>query len=154
MAEIGLVAAVIQIDDTGLKLSTTLYSFAETVSTADRSITHIAKDVSLTAAVLNELSVNLEQDTQSGVASGSALATAEEVVLECKKIFEDINTRLGEGIKKVNSNKYDMARPVRDRWRWPFLQPKVELLRSNLERLKSTLILKLHVLTYAMQIKQ
>ncbi len=154
MAEIGLTASVIQIASTGLKLSTTLYSFAETVSTADKSITHIAKDVSLTSAVLSELGSNLERDKWSGIASENAIATAEEIVLECSKVFREIEVALGKSIgnvaaKKPSTGKYGISKHVLERLRWPFLQPKMELLRSNLERLKSTLMLMLQVLSHA-----
>ena len=154
MAEIGLIASVVQIASTGLKLSITLYSFAETVSSADKSITHIAKDVSLTSAVLSELGSNLEQDKQSGVASENAITTAEEVVRECSEVFKDIEVTLEKGMKRANGGKFGIGKLALERLRWPFLQPKMELLRSNLERLKSTLILMLHVLAYAAKAKQ
>ena len=156
MAEIGLAASVIQIASTGLKLSTTLYSFAETVSTADKSITHIAKDVSLTSAILSELGSKLELDKASGIASENAIATAQEIILECSKIFKEIEVALGKSIgneaaRKANTGKYRIGKHVLERLRWPFLQPKMELLRSNLESLKSTLILMLQVLSYAIK---
>lgn len=148
MAEIGLVASVIQLAGFGLKLSISLYSFAETVSSADKDMKHIAKDVSLTSAVLNELGENLKNDRQKGIASDNAIKTAREVVHECSEVFREIDTALekgsGKGTGKLSFGKF----------KWPFLQPKMELLRSNLDRLKSTLILMLHVLTYARKMKQ
>jgi hypothetical protein len=62
MAEIGLIASVIGVAGAGLKLSITLYTFSETVATAADSIKAIAKDVSLTSAVLEELGSNLKHD--------------------------------------------------------------------------------------------
>ena len=41
-----------------------------------------------------------------------------------------------------------------EKLKWPFLQPKMELLRGNLERLKSTLVLMLNVLTYARGLRE
>lgn len=148
MAEIGIVASVIQLAGAGLKLSISLYSFAETVSSADKDIKRVAKDVSLTSAVLTELGQNLKDDNQKGVASDNAITTAEEVVHECSELFAEINAALdkasGKGTGKFSFGKL----------KWPFLQPKMELLRSNLERLKSTLILMLHVLAYATSRRQ
>ena len=40
-----------------------------------------------------------------------------------------------------------------ERMKYPFLQPKMELLGANLERLKSTLVLLLNVLSYARDLK-
>lgn len=146
MAELGLVASILQIASCGLKLSITLYTFAESVSTADKNIKHIAKDVSLTSAVLHELGISLENDKQHMVTSENAIKTAEEVVHECSGIFDDIDITLQKGMKKVRGR---LGRLNVERLKWPFLQPKMELLRSNLERLKSTLILMLSVLAYA-----
>ena len=39
-----------------------------------------------------------------------------------------------------------------ERAKWSYLQPKLQLLRSNLDRLKSTLLLMLNVITYARQV--
>lgn len=87
MAEIGLVASVIQIASTGLKLSITLYTFAETVFVVDKSIKHIARDVSLTSAVLNELGDNFKQGKQARIASENCIKTTMDVVQECSEVF-------------------------------------------------------------------
>lgn len=77
MAEIGLIASVVGVACVGVKLSTTLYTFSETVATAADSTKAIAKDVSLTIAVLEELSSNLKHDEQVRLYSGAALKTVE-----------------------------------------------------------------------------
>jgi hypothetical protein len=114
MAEIVLIASVLQIASCGVKLSTTLYTFAETVSAADKNIKHIAKDA----------------------------------LYECSEIFNEIETTLQKGMKKASSGNR-IGKLSFEMLKWPFLQPKMELLRSNLERLKSTLILMLNVFAYA-----
>lgn len=144
MAEVvALVASVVALAGTGLKLSISLYTFAETVASADRSISHVAKDISLTSAVLTELSESLRDDKRSGVASSNAVRTADEIVHECSEVFNEVKAALekatGKGKGKISLGKF----------KWPFLRPKMELLQSNLERLKSTLTLMLHVLSYA-----
>ena len=55
MAELGVIASVIQIADVGLRLSIKLYTFGEIVASADRSVISISKDVSFTSSVLKEL---------------------------------------------------------------------------------------------------
>lgn len=62
MAELGIIAAVVQIADVGLRLSIKLYTFGEIVASADRSVISISKDVSLTSGVLKELGQILEKD--------------------------------------------------------------------------------------------
>ena len=41
-----------------------------------------------------------------------------------------------------------------ERLKWGYLQPKLELLRTNLDRLKSTLLLMLNVIAYAKQVSE
>ena len=168
MAEIGLVASVVQIADTGIKLSITLYSFAETVLTADKSIREIAGDVSLTSSVLEELGRNLKKDQKSRLCSENAVKTAEGIVTECAAIFNEIDGTLQTILEKIkpgvdprSGNGKDgahggrkMAVAALERLKWPFLQPKMQLLRSNLDRLKSTLVLMLNVITYARKVSE
>ena len=52
MAELALLASIVQVADVGLRLSLRLFTFGETVSSADRSILSISKDVSFTSSVL------------------------------------------------------------------------------------------------------
>jgi len=61
MAELGIIASVVQIADLGVRLSLRLYTFGETVASADKSIISIAKDVSLASSVLRELGQTLEK---------------------------------------------------------------------------------------------
>jgi hypothetical protein len=153
MAEISLIASILQIAGSGLKLSISLYAFAETVSGADKEIKHIAKDVSLTSAVLKELGTSLADDKQGMVASDNAIKTALEVVAKCSEVFHDIETTLQKGTTKAGGDKHGIGRLHLEKFKWPFLQPKMELLRSNLESLKSTLTLMLNVLSYAHKVK-
>ena len=168
MAEFGLVASVVQIADVGVKLSITLYTFAETVLTADKSIKEIASDVSLTSSVLEELGQNLKRDEKSRLCSENAVKTAEGIVRECAAIFKEIKETLETTLDKIkpraaNGKQHGkhaahggrkMAVAALERLKWPFLQPKMQLLRSNLDRLKSTLVLMLNVITYARKVSE
>ena len=157
MAEVGLIGTIVGIAGAGVKLSITLYTFSETVATASWEIKNIARDVSLTAAVLEELGSNLKQDELAKLYSGSAVKTAEDVVTECKSVFMEIDGILAKTME-ATSKRWPkkggrLTLSALDRLKWPFLQPKMELLRGNLERLKSTLVLMLNVLTYARDLR-
>ncbi|OCK77813.1 hypothetical protein K432DRAFT_445075 [Lepidopterella palustris CBS 459.81] len=141
MAEIGLIASVIQVAETGLKLSKTLYQYAETVATADKRIKDIAKDVELTSFVIDELSHIFKQDQTAALLSKNAINTAQETVRECSTVFTVMDTAL----KKTKRNTFG-------RLMLPFREPKLELLRTNIERLKTTLQLLMQVLTHAHQV--
>lgn len=155
MAEVfGIVGSIVGIATAGTKLTTSLYNFYETVSTADKAIKDIATEVSLTSSVLYQLSKSLEQDVQVRLCSDQALDTAKRVVEECSAVFGEIEIELKKAMKTVKrspnpSTGQKIIIATKERLRWPFLQPKMELLRTNLDRLKATLSLMLLVLDYA-----
>lgn len=154
MAEIGLVASIVGIVAAGAKLTSSLYAFYGTVSDADDSIRAIATDVSLTTSVLQELSRNIEEDAKFHIRSDNATRTAERAVEECSIVFKNINATLQKALKPkegdtIPSEAQHIIVKTKHRLRWAFLQPKMELLRSNLDRLKATLMLMLQVLVYA-----
>ncbi|OCT46554.1 hypothetical protein CLCR_01855 [Cladophialophora carrionii] len=153
MAEADLVATIVGIAGAGVKLSITLYTFAETVATASSEIKNVARDVSLTSSVLEQLGAHLEQDEDAKLYSGSAVETVKDVMTECEVVFQEIEGVLAKATDSVAKRwprkGGKVALSAMDRLKWPFLQPKMALLRSNLERLKSTLMLVLNVLIYA-----
>ena len=153
MAELALVASIVQVADIGLRLSLRLYTFGETVATADRSILTISKDVSLTSSVLKELGDVFDGD-QGRIRSDNATATAKEVVRECQNVFQEMDDLL---LKKAPYMKLGLACKDRraraekmlERLQWPAIKGKIELLNCNLEKMKSTLTLMLNVIIYA-----
>ncbi|KAF2273252.1 uncharacterized protein EI97DRAFT_165947 [Westerdykella ornata] len=140
MAEIGLIASVIQVAGAGLKLSQTLYQYAESVSSADRRVKDIAKEVQLTSFVINELASIFKNDESSSLLSENAIKTADETVRECSSVF----TELDAALKKTKKSALG-------KFKFPFRETKIELLRNQIDKLKSTLQLLLQVLTLAHQ---
>ena len=154
MAELGIVASIIQIADVGLRLSLRLYSYGETAASADKAIVSISKDVSLTSSVLQELGEHLRKDRDAPICSENAIKTAEEIGRECLHVFQELDGALENSLKRLGVGAKEKSRwisTVRERLRWPLLQPKMELLRSNLDRLRVTLLLMLNVMIYARQ---
>lgn len=161
MAELGIIASVVQIADVGVRLSVKLYTFGETVASADRSVISISKDVSLTSGVLKELGRILDKDRETRTFSENAVQTADGVVKECLEVFREMEDILvkkmpglarGDGRDGRSGERMKRAVVVLERLKWGYLQPKLQLLRSNLDRLKSTLLLMLNVITYARQV--
>lgn len=156
MAEFAAVAAIIQVADSGLRLSTTLFTFAETVASADRTISAISKDVSLTSSVLKELANILTQDKSPRVYSDTAIESAIAVVNECSGLFQELHSMLIEKLPKHSSQrreKISRTTLALERLKWPYLQPKMNLLQSNLDRLKSSLLVILNVISLAKMMK-
>ena len=154
MAEIALVASIVQIADLGFRLSSRLYTFGETVTSADRSILAISKDVSLTSSVLKELG-NTFQDDKDRIHSNNATKTAERVVEECSNTFQEIDDILLKKAPHLKSQCLDRtarAKTMLERLRWPTIKGKIDILNCNLDRLKSTLNLMLNVIIYAQQV--
>ena len=142
MAEIiGLVASVVQLADAGLKLSSALYQYADGVATADRRIKNIANEVKLTSFVIQELGGIFEQNKTANLISGTAIITAKETIKECDTVFTEIKVI----VDKTKSGKMG-------RFMLHFRDNKIELLRSQIDKLKSTLQLLMQVLIFAQQV--
>ena len=153
MAEVGVIASVVQIADIGFKLSVKLYAFTRTVTSADKAIASICRDVKLTSTVLKELGNVLKEDTNTHMVNENAMQTADGIVKECLEIFQEMDTIFLKRTPMLRQDdegdKSTVRRKMMERLWWPYIQPKVLFLRANLERLKSTLLLMLNVITYA-----
>lgn len=148
---IGVVASIAQIAEIGIRLSVKLCSFYRQVKDANQSMQSLSSEVSLTCAILQELGTTLQKDDQAKVCSEQAFKTAQEVLDECTAVFK----RIDEAIEKENSvaGKNRFQRGAR-KLTIAFLGSDLELLKSNLERLKSTMLLMLNVIMYAGQLRR
>ena len=88
--------------------------------------------------------------------SENAVDTADTVVKECLEVFQEMESILVKKLPNLSTQAGKTARPVLllERLRWSYLQPKLQLPRGNLDRLKSTLLLMLNVITYARQVAE
>ena len=135
MAEaIGLAASILQIVSTGVQASVYLYNFADTVSSAGKSLKEIACDISFTTSILEQLRTTLESERHHGTASKEALWQAEALVNECSNIFEAIMALIKKHFPEAE--KSQRKRSKLNALKWPFIQPKIEVMRSNLEKHK------------------
>ncbi|KAH7390104.1 synaptobrevin-domain-containing protein [Cadophora sp. MPI-SDFR-AT-0126] len=146
LAAIGIVASVAQLADYGFKLSLKLYTFSSTVSSASTSIKALSSDVSLTSTVLQELCLIIKSDEGSHVVSDTAIHATSQTVKECLAVFEQLNEALDKSMRGMEERG---GKRVVEKLKWPFKQPKMDLLRGNLDRLKASLTLMLQVLSYA-----
>ena len=154
MAEIALAASILQVADIGVRLGLRLSTFGEAVAKADRSILAISKDITLTSSVLQALSKVFQKDKQH-IRSNNAVQTAETVVNECYAVFKEMEDMLLKEFPQLKTGVADKgfnAKAVLERFRWPTIRPKIELLNCNLDRMKSTLTLMLQVIKYARKV--
>ncbi|CAG8007875.1 unnamed protein product [Penicillium nalgiovense] len=148
---LGVVASILQIADLGAKLSVKLCTFYRTVKGANQSMQDLSCDVSLTCSILKELAKALEQDDQAKLCSKQAFCIAQEVLQECKAVLQQIE----DAIEKHNQDgeKNCFTRGAR-KVTVALLGPNLDVLKSNLERLKSTTLLMLHVIMYAGELRK
>jgi hypothetical protein len=153
LAAIGVLASLTQLADYGLKLSIKLFTFGEAVSNADKSIKNLSNEVSLTSAVLKELESILRSEGAQYVSERAVEAT-EKTVQECFEVYNQLNKLLEKILGEGNSERQESLFKIKtlDKIKWPFLQPKFDLQRANLDRLKASLALMLQVLVYAKDI--
>lgn len=138
MAELGIAASILQIATFGLKLYHELYKYADSNRSAGQRLKDIAQDVKFTSHIVRELRSVFDESRD--IISKDAEKTAREVLDECQGIFD----RMKEALDKCTGR--------RARWTFPFREETFELLRTNLDRLKSTLQLLMQVLTHAQQL--
>ncbi len=144
---IGLAASIVQIVSTGVQASVYLYSFAETVSSAGKAVKEISSDIALTTSVLEQLKTILESEKEHETASKEAFSAAEALIQECSNIFEAVVTLIQKHFPDLGPGH--RTRSKLNFLKWPIIQPKIELMRSNLEKHKTKLILMTQVLTLA-----
>ncbi len=143
---IGLVASVVQIADLGAQLSVKLFVFSRKIKSADKSIQTVSQDIAATGAVLQQLSNELSKDKSAEIVTKEALKTTQDLIASCQNVFTDIDAAL-DG--RISNNS--LVTGWRQRFKFSLVESQVELLRSNLERLKSSLLLMLNVLSFAIQ---
>ena len=154
MAELSVATSILQIADVGLRLGLRLYTFGETVANADKAVIAISKDVSLTSSVVQELGEHLKKERETPICSENAIKTAEQIVQECLHVFNELDQVLEKSTTKIGIGGKEKAKwtsTVKERFKWPFLQPKMDFLTGNLDKLRATLLLMLNVIIYARQ---
>ena len=151
MAEIGLIASVLQVADIGARLSVKLYTFCHAAVNANDSIKFIYKDISHTSAILRELGLCLKKDHEAQLCSENAFHTTGAIVDQCRIVFKDLDKTFMDKVTRMglDGNPGQPESVIFERSTWPFLQPEIKLLWNNLDKLKSTLHLMLNVLIYA-----
>ena len=66
--------------------------------------------------------------------------------------MESIIVKKMPNLRVPGQERVSKAEIVMERLKWPYLQPKLHLLQSNLDKLKSTILLMLNVIAYARQV--
>lgn len=144
---LGIVAAALQIADLGSSVSVKLYTLCHRARHGDRALHALSKDVALTCNVMWQLGASLKEDRDAQLYSPAACTTAETVLEECQRVFDDINKIIdrstGSGFRRLTLALQEARR-----------DSNLAMLGSNLERLKTTMLLMLNVIIYAGQLRK
>lgn len=142
MAEvIGLLASILQVSSFGLLLGQTLSNYGSSVAGADKRLKGLDKDINFTSHVITELGALLKDPRIQALVSERSISLAIDAVAECDAIFQ--------AMEDVIAN---IRRNGKGKWKIYFRESKIELLRSNLDRMKGNLQLLLQVITSASQL--
>jgi hypothetical protein len=136
---IGAAASIIQVADAGLRLSKTIYTYIESVSTADKRLDYVCNHVQTTSQVVREIGDVFQHKETARLVSNGAIQTAIDAAKECEGVFEELRGVLEKTRKR--------------KWGLPFKEQKLELLGAQLEKLKSTLHCLMSVLIHARMLK-
>ncbi|KAI4226790.1 MAG: hypothetical protein LQ349_006826 [Xanthoria aureola] len=155
MDGVSIAASLLGLGTVGCQIAIKLYTLASQISTASQRISSVSNDISLTAGVLKELGEFMTRETAKGgesIFSQSGLETTKNSAAICETIFNQIEQAAKEAsdqlrtrdriIGKIKLSKSEKAK-------WPFLQPSIESLRTDLREAKGTLMLMLQVTNLA-----
>ena len=109
----------------------------------------MAKDIALFSAVLKDLGKTLERGQKSRLYRNAAYESSHLIVKECQEVFFEIEGILRKSNKDGGPWDANLPLPRIQKFMWVFRKSRVQLLRGNLESLKSTILLQVAVLSYA-----
>jgi hypothetical protein len=161
MAEVvGLISGLMTIANAGLRLYQTLNYLADGIKSAEEDIALVALDLKATTSVVGAVRECLSSSTESrSLLIQRSLATIPGLTDQCDYVFRKIQGLVSylepyhDQDSKANDNHelirftYNHRRfRLLDKWKWQQQKPKVDILRSYLESLKSNLSLLLSLL--------
>jgi hypothetical protein len=116
----------------GIKLSTTLYTFASLVSYADKDMSAIADDIALTSNVPSKVGTFLQAKDTITVASQSAIGDANSILSRCREAFADIENLVPKGKSTEQGGIKRFSK--RTNLLWAYKGPRTELLKEEVRK--------------------
>jgi hypothetical protein len=142
MAEaLGLAASIVSVSAFGLRLSRTLHDYGVSVVGAEKRMRGLDKDIDFTCRVIAELGTLLQDPRIQELVSEQSINLARDAVAECDAVFQAMEDVVNN-IRKNGMGKFKLY----------FRESKIELLRSNLDRMKGNLQLLMQVIIHATQL--
>ena len=149
MAEpFSIATGALQVAGAGFQVVKTLAAYIQAANGFDKSVAAIQLEVKVTSSTLESLSALLNDHEAENICSTKIVGDAQQVFRGCFVAFDEVDRAFRNVVKTGNDGK----RPsfsAGARLKWPLKKGKVETLQANLERLKTTLLLMLSVLSFA-----
>ena len=156
MDGISAAALIIGIATTGAQISIKLITLGEQVKAASDRVSVVANDVALTSAVLQQLGdfVNPKPDDGISIFNQSGLQTTIASARTCERIFTSLQSEVKKASVQFSNVSRDLPKEQMtlsrlEKVKWPFLQPSMEALRTDLCEIRGTLTLILQVASLA-----
>lgn len=130
----------------GLQLADTLNKYAGSAVDSKGRIKAISTDIGLAVQVIRALDTTIQDEANRAMMNADALDTARDAIAQCQNIFEKIQSTLPELSHAGIKTKVVIM--------WPFVEPKLQLLRGNLEKVKTTLQVLMNVIIFAAMSKR
>ncbi|KAK4043884.1 hypothetical protein C8A01DRAFT_12605 [Parachaetomium inaequale] len=142
MAELlALISSIVQVASFGLSLSRTLHDYGAAVVGAEKRLKGLDKDIAFTSRIISQLGCRLEDSQVQALVSEDTIRLTQDAVAECEAIFQAME----DVIAKIRSSGSMAKRTLY------FRDSKIELLRSNLDRMKGNLNLLMGVIIHGTQ---
>jgi hypothetical protein len=173
MDPLSVISGVVGVAGAGLQVALALAGFAQTVNTAGRSVKRLSDDIYSTCGALYGVAVPLcvtvsyasrnqirnllePRKNSSGqeivIFSAQGLQDLQSATQFCQAIFEEIQAALKRASKQLEGKRAVAGKitlSVSEKAKWPFLQPEMDRLRSDLRDSKMSLQLMLSITTLA-----
>lgn len=149
---VGAVASIVQLADFGARVAVKLHSFYHKINKADINIQRLSTDVSLTSSVLKQLGDILEDAKKQQLCSAEATSMANEIVKECDQVFQHMEATIDQDLKSKKCKNFKVG--LSQKLNFAFSESEISVMQSQLDRLKATMLLLLHVMSYASQVRR
>jgi hypothetical protein len=139
MAEVGLVAAIVQLAGLGATLSIQLYKVSDAIGTAGRESRIIAADVALFSQTLRAVGKLLERPL---LQTDDMCQIARNTIRCCQPLLDDISDIVRElRPSRLRKSRKQHTPGFISRVKWLFRKPRVESIQKALSSLRANLTL-------------
>ena len=152
---LAIAGSLISLTDAGIKVSLGLFTISRKIKDADQSIQLISNDVSATCGILSQLKDLLRPrkdayDNEFVIFKDEGLRTLRSSTDQCGIVFERLKIELERASKQLSGKRRALKRgkielSTSEKAKWPFIQPKIVNLRTELGLVKNNLVLVMSI---------